>query len=804
MLILTVLLTALLCAGAALLPSRLNGHTLSCRDAAAALGTFAAVWILAFCMYQSPGLRVDFSGFRLLAILSLTLWVAGTAAAFRVCQKRGMAAVLFAAALGCEIFLFNFPYFATHEYKPVDLGAYWDEESTALRDDDGIITLDEEHHTIRFSGIEQPLYNLQINDLQFHHGEPYTDAQDPLFTFWIFATDEGAKVSRQGWSWDVAWQAPRSYTRTLDLAGEVSTLTLDAYAYDGESIWYELDYTIGTLQANVPRAFRFSLLRCLALYGLLLAAWGLRPASAAWREDYLTHRRKYRPAVLVCAGVLCLLTVLTPFADPVGSGVAARHYNVNNWDESSRVSFTYHINDWQHDAHRAQYGSLAHSLLNGRLDLMLDPPDALVEMENPYDTGLRSQQAPDALWDATYYNGRYYVYFGVVPCLLFQLPFELLTGIQDLPNCAGMIVMGLLLIAAVFGMVRQSLIRWFPGASAAAYLLVCVGIVSGSQLYFLLLQSAVYEYAILCGASFVVLALWQWLCAANTPVERRGAVTVHLLLGSLCMALVAGCRPQMELFAFLALPIFWQRYVQQRRLNSRGGRGELAAFVLPVLAVAAALMWYNAARFGSPIDFGANYNLTSNDMTSRGFKLGRIAPALFTYFLQLPVVQAVFPYLQGSKMVTNYAGITITELYYGGILTSLPMLWSLLALPGQKSRAAAKPGLYGVLLWTVAASVILAAVDCEMAGVLYRYLMDFSLPLLFAAGLCWLQAEETLRTHRQDALCCLIKSVRVAMALSVAAGAFYSFCVVFGAEPLLFGRSPALFQNVSHLIQFWL
>lgn len=33
-------------------------------------------------------------------------------------------------------------------------------------------------------------------------------------------------------------------------------------------------------------------------------------------------------------------------------------------------------------------------------------------------------------------------------------------------------------------------------------------------------------------------------------------------------------------------------------------------------------MWYNAARFGSPFDFGANYNLTSNDMTRRGFAVG--------------------------------------------------------------------------------------------------------------------------------------------------------------------------------------
>ena len=81
------------------------------------------------------------------------------------------------------------------------------------------------------------------------------------------------------------------------------------------------------------------------------------------------------------------------------------------------------------------------------------------------------------------------------------------------------------------------------------------------------------------------------------------------------MALVAGCRPQMVLFAVLALPIFRPRYITQKRLRSRAGAGECAAFLLPVVLVAVGLMWYNAARFGSPFDFGANYNLTSNDMT---------------------------------------------------------------------------------------------------------------------------------------------------------------------------------------------
>ena len=99
----------------------------------------------------------------------------------------------------------------------------------------------------------------------------------------------------------------------------------------------------------------------------------------------------------------------------------------------------------------------------------------------------------------------------------------------------------------------------------------------------------------------------------------------------------------MELFAFLAVPIFWQRYIGQKRLCSRAGAGEAAAFILPVVVVAAGLMWYNAARFGSPLDFGANYNLTGNDMTQRGFNAVRIGPAVFTSLFELPSWQGVSP-----------------------------------------------------------------------------------------------------------------------------------------------------------------
>lgn len=232
------------------------------------------------------------------------------------------------------------------------------------------------------------------------------------------------------------------------------------------------------------------------------------------------------------AAILAAFVVVVPFWEPGNTGLATENYNVAFWDHESKISFVYE-----------QYGALAHSLLNGRLDLMQDPPEELLALDNPYDSTAREAAQVNSLWDHAYYNGRYYVYFGIVPCLLFQLPFEAVTGIQNLAYPPCMIVMGLLFLLASFGAVHQVVRRWFSQASSAAYLLSVAAIVLGSQLYYLFVRPYIYEYAIVCGTSLLMLALWFWLSAANTAVERRGALLAKLALGSLCMALVAGCPP---------------------------------------------------------------------------------------------------------------------------------------------------------------------------------------------------------------------------------------------------------------------
>lgn len=130
------------------------------------------------------------------------------------------------------------------------------------------------------------------------------------------------------------------------------------------------------------RPLDFSLLRFAAVFALALAGFALQPASVLWRDSYCGHEKKYRPVMLAAGLVLCTAAFLAPFGDRFNAGVATGFYNTPDWSGTSRIDFTMHINDWASNA-SAQYGALAHSLLNGRLDLEKDPPAAVVELQNP-------------------------------------------------------------------------------------------------------------------------------------------------------------------------------------------------------------------------------------------------------------------------------------------------------------------------------------------------------------------------------------------------------------------------------------
>ena len=192
-------------------------------------------------------------------------------------------------------------------------------------------------------------------------------------------------------------------------------------------------------------------------------------------------------------------------------------------------------------------------------------------------------------------------------------------------------------------------------------------------------------------------------------------------------------------------------------------------------------MWYNYARFGSVTNFGANYNLTMNDMTQRGMQIARVLPALFAFFIQPPNVTGVFPFINPVIFETTYLGQTIKEVTFGGILVCLPVLWVLFfsaPLLRARKRDRQTKTIMGVVIVLIVVAVLVAILDAQMAGILQRYYADFSFMFLLAAVLLAFIANEKVSLWPKKYKS-LVSGVTLAL---VGVSVLYSLLICFVVE----------------------
>ena len=164
----------------AVVPARLGCRKPTRADGCCALLPAVLVWLWAACIWSKPGLTIGFDAFRCLGITAMVLWACGLAAGFRHASVRKWtaAALLLAASLGAEVFIGNLNFWATHSYEPVDLRAYLQE----AEDDHNALTLDDEHTTLTFTGLDRELYNLQLSGLEYvYNGAPSGSAEPAVY-----------------------------------------------------------------------------------------------------------------------------------------------------------------------------------------------------------------------------------------------------------------------------------------------------------------------------------------------------------------------------------------------------------------------------------------------------------------------------------------------------------------------------------------------------------------------------------------------------------------------------------------------
>ena len=696
---------------------------------------------------------------------------------------------ILAVAFLLETFLFNLNYFTSAGYNSISLNDKLNLQETT----DEQYKLTAVNHTLEFSNLNTEVHNIWLN---FDYRQP---AQE--LTVKIQFTDDAHHTYFDSTEYtvgvpDVAVStlSDQSEYINLNTAGLVDNLRIEI---TGENVSYPIKLSDVVLNAHHP--FDFNTGRFLATAGILLLAFAFRPRSAIYRIHIVDEPRKSKAAIIATVVIEVYLMSAFLFMGSNLVGVATQGYNSGSWDGHSIVN-TFEVGG----DNAQQYAELAKAMAHGQLYLEEEPPQWLQDMADPYDKGARDEAQKETgepyLFDVAYHDGHYYVYFGVVPVVLFYLPFYLLTG-ANFPTAIGVLIACVAFVLGCSALLDRFARYHFKRVSLGLYLLLQIPLVTCCGILYLLKFPTFYSLPIMLGLAFSVWGLYFWMRGRASAARSTGPEKWYLA-GSLCMALVVGCRPQLVVLSLLAFPLFWRAYITERRLFTPRGAREFACLVAPYAVVAAGLMGYNYARFGSLTDFGANYNLTVNDMTKRGWNLGRLAPALFAYFLQPPCVTGVFPYVQPAPFDTTYMGQTIKEVTFGGILACLPVLWVLpfakriLAL---RMRQRSTRTIMGVIVVLLASGVIVALLDAQMAGILQRYFADFSFMFLAAVVLLAFIVNENLSpgTMAQNLL---MKVLLVLVAVSVV----YSVLVCFVPETGWYSDVYSwAYQDVIETAQFW-
>lgn len=695
-------------------------------------------------------------------------------------------AIILVLSIAFETFVCNYNYFRSNDYNTICLNDRLELYETKNEQ----YYLTESNHVIEFSNLNVELKNLFLD---------FDKAQSAqLVDIKIQFTDEAHRTYFDSTEYTVGvpdvpvstavWQSEYIY---LNTTGYIDNLRIEVV---GEEVSYPL--VLDGIYLNQKYPFDFNPLRFFVVAGILALFCVFRPGSGIYRVSITKHVGLSKTVIVGMAVIQVLLVSSFLLYGSNQVGIATSSYNHGAWDKSSIVN-TFEVGG----DNAQQYAELAKALSKGQLYLEEEPPSWLQEMDEPYDKGARDELQKEtgeaALHDVAYYEGKYYVYFGVVPVVLLYLPFYLLTG-ASFPTAIGVLLSAIAFILGCSVLLDRFARYHFKQVSLGLYLLLQIPLVFCSGMMYLVKFPTFYSLPIMLGLAFSVWGLYFWMKGRS----GAGPTGRWYLIGSVCMALVAGCRPQLLVLSLLAFPLFWRLFVTERRLFTPEGAREFMCLIGPYVIIAVALMGYNYARFGAVTDFGANYNLTLNDMTKRGLSVGRFAPAFFAYFIQPPTVTGVFPFLQPAVFETTYMGQTIREVTFGGIFICLPILWVLAfskRILQQRIAARSTRTVAGVILVLIVGGVLVALLDAQMAGILQRYFADFSFMFLTAAVLLVFIANENL-PDGSTAKNLLLKVLIVAVAVSM----LYITLMCFVPETNWYSDVyPWAYQQVIEAVTFW-
>ncbi len=400
-----------------------------------------------------------------------------------------------------------------------------------------------------------------------------------------------------------------------------------------------------------------------------------------------------------------------------------------------------------HDGLGDRYNLLASALIHFRLSIG-PAPAALLHLTNPYDPRLngpllRGANDASSINDDVLYHGRLYFEWGPAPALVLLVPLHLL-GFEPSASvtvCAYAVAglgFALATLRLVIRQIGDDTPIWMCTLAGFAVSLSCV-------LPYLLRTPSVSEDILAGGYCFVMAGVWL----AASALAGRKASQARLVLMSLCFGLAANSRPTLALSALVLIPV----YLSLRSTRSR--RALLSSLALPVGICFALFLAYNQARFHSPLEVGARYQLAGYESSAAPLgHLSYVLPGIGFYMLTPPRLEILFPFINlVPPQFSGPAGLARPEIT-GGLLAMAPIVGFVAVLPWIWRR---RPLLLGRL---AAALLILAAAGIaipllpsyQFFAPTERYEVDFATLLVLGGVAAWLSLSNATRGKRRRLL----------------------------------------------------
>jgi hypothetical protein len=413
------------------------------------------------------------------------------------------------------------------------------------------------------------------------------------------------------------------------------------------------------------------------------------------------------------------------------------------------------------------YKLLVRGWQKGQLNIDKDPAPELLALRDPYDP---EQNGPYRMGDISLYRGKYYTYFGAAPALTLMWPYAALTGREMVTGAATFVfcVVALLTASWLWLAVR----RWhFPGSHP---LLAPAGVLClafGTHLLALAQRPMMWELPISAGIAFTLLS------AAGCLLALRGVRPLAAMAGAgLCLGLAVGSRPTYLLAGGMLLVPVWRAW-RAAAPGREWWRLALATGV-PLAICGLAIMAHNHARFGNPLEWGQNYQLSG----AYEGKLVHFAARFFPHNLSVYLFQ---PLLWSTEFPFVFAqAIEISHIkdYFGteevcGLAVTFPYVWFLLALPlawwrreGSDARDLGA-ALAGLALYVIpVGGLILSYLSTTM-----RYQTDYSVGLAVLALVGLLALERFAQAAGRGPARVVVAAASVAAAVTVFVGVLVAF-----------------------------